>query len=143
MPSKFETEIAVRPSDIDANRHVHNTVYFDYVLAARYDQMKRCYKMPMDEFERLGYSWVVRSATIEHKRPLGLGDVAIVRTWVEGIGDRHYGRRAGSLVTIGFEIDNKATGKKTARGTIIYVMVDASTGKPVEIPDFVIERYSV
>ena len=143
MPKKFETELIVRPSDIDANRHVHNTVYFDYVLAARYDQMKRCYKMPMSEFDRLGYSWVIRSAFIEHKRPLSLGDTAVVRTWVEGIGDKLGGRRARSLVTIGFEIDNKATGKRAAHGAIVYVMVDVESGKPVEIPDFVIERYSV
>ncbi len=143
MPTKFETEITVRPSDIDANRHVHNTVYFDYVLAARYDQMKRCYKMPMDEFDRRGWSWVVRSASIEHKRPLALGDTAVVRTWVEGIGDRAGGKRARSLVTIGFEIDNKQSGKLAARGTITYVMVDVATGRPVEIPDFVIERYSI
>lgn len=143
MPSKFETELDVRPSDIDANRHVHNTVYFDYVLAARYDQMKRCYKMPMSEFERLGYSWVVRSANIEHKRPLTLGHTAVVRTWVEGIGDKLGGKRSRSLVTIGFEIDNKASGKRAAQGVIVYVMVDAAAGKPVEIPDFVIERYSI
>jgi YbgC/YbaW family acyl-CoA thioester hydrolase len=143
VPTKFETEIVVRPSDIDANRHVHNTVYFDYVLFARYDQMKRCYKMPMDEFDRLGYSWVIRSAFIEHKRPLLLGDTAIVRTWVEGVGDKHGGRRGRSLVTIGFEIDNASAGKRVADGSIVYVLVEAATGKPVDIPDYVIEHYSI
>lgn len=43
MKTKFNTEIIVRPSDIDINRHVHQSVYMDYVLFARYDQMKRCY----------------------------------------------------------------------------------------------------
>ena len=40
--SRFETELQVRPDDIDMNQHVHNSRYFDYVLAARYDQMARC-----------------------------------------------------------------------------------------------------
>ncbi len=52
LRSKFESEMQVRPDDIDMNRHVHNSRYFDYVLAARYDQMARCYGMPMEEFLR-------------------------------------------------------------------------------------------
>ncbi len=52
--SKFETELQVRPDDIDMNQHVHNTRYLDYVLAARYDLMERCYKMNMAEFIALG-----------------------------------------------------------------------------------------
>ena len=46
LRSRFETEMPVRPDDIDMNQHVHNSRYFDYVLAARYDQMARCYRMP-------------------------------------------------------------------------------------------------
>ena len=51
MPYKrFDTEMMVRPDDIDMNNHVHNSKYLDYVLFARYDQMGRCYGMSMDEF---------------------------------------------------------------------------------------------
>ncbi len=50
MTTKFDTEITVRPNEIDINRHVHQSVYLDYILFARYDQMKRCYKMSMEEF---------------------------------------------------------------------------------------------
>ena len=60
LRSKFESEMQVRPDDIDMNRHVHNSRYFDYVLAARYDQMARCYGMPMEEFIRHGFGWVVK-----------------------------------------------------------------------------------
>ena len=45
--SKFTTEMQVRPDDIDMNRHVHSSRYLDYVFAARFDQMERCYKMSM------------------------------------------------------------------------------------------------
>ena len=45
--STFETEFRVRPDDIDMFQHVHNSKYFDYVLAARYDQMERCYGVAM------------------------------------------------------------------------------------------------
>src|SRR3954466_1518899 len=83
--TKFETELQVRPDDIDMNQHVHASRYFDYVLAARYDQMARCYKMPMSDFLKLGLGWFVRSSHIDYKRPLGMGDSFLVRTWVEEI----------------------------------------------------------
>ena len=52
--AKFETELAVRPDDIDLYQHVHSTRYLDYVLAARFDQMERCYGLSMQEFARRG-----------------------------------------------------------------------------------------
>jgi len=47
MYSTFETEIIVRPDDIDMNNHVHYSKYLDYLLAARYEQMHKDYKMTM------------------------------------------------------------------------------------------------
>lgn len=72
----------VRPDDMDMNQHVHSSRYMDYVLAARYDQMARCYQMPMEEFLALGFGWFVRTAHVEYKRPLGLGELFKVRTRV-------------------------------------------------------------
>ena len=63
--STFESELQVRPDDIDMNGHVHNSKYLDYVLAARFDQMERCYKMSMGEFLERGLSWYVRAAYIK------------------------------------------------------------------------------
>ena len=63
--SKFTSELQVRPDDIDMNQHVHSSRYMDYVLAARFDQMERCYKMSMQSFLDLGYSWVIRTSHIE------------------------------------------------------------------------------
>jgi len=53
--TKFETSLQVRPDDMDMNQHVHASRYLDYVLAARYDQMERCYQMTVleDDFQRL------------------------------------------------------------------------------------------
>src|ERR1041385_6364448 len=80
--SKFETDLQVRPDDIDMNQHVHASRYYDDVLAARYDQMARCYKMSLEEFSQAGYAWFVRTAHVDYKR-LGLGDWFTVRTWIE------------------------------------------------------------
>ena len=133
--AKFETEMPVRPDDIDMNQHVHNTRYFDYVLAARYDQMARCYKMPMEEFIQHGFGWVVRTAHVEYKRPLGLGDWMIVRTWIDAI------VRDG--VTVQFQILRKTTGKLCCDGYFAYTMVSLATGRAEPIPAWIRDRYAI
>src|SRR5579862_6587646 len=101
--SKFETDMQVRPDDLDMNKHVHGSRYFDYVLAARYDQMARCYKMSLEEFIEAGYAWFVRTAHVDYKRPLGLGEWFTVRTWVEEI--------LKESVRVRFEVLKKTNGK--------------------------------
>jgi acyl-CoA thioesterase FadM len=71
--SKFETELAVRPDDIDLYQHVHSTRYLDYVLAARFEQMDKHYGMSMQAFAARGLGWWMTEAKIHYKRPLGLG----------------------------------------------------------------------
>jgi YbgC/YbaW family acyl-CoA thioester hydrolase len=133
--SRFETVLHVRPDDIDMNRHVHNSHYFDYVLAARYDQMARCYKMSMEEFAENGFGWVVNTAHLHFKRPLRLGDSMVVTTWVETIGK--------SSVKVQFTIKNQATGKLCTDGWFDYTMVSLTTGRAAAIPDWIMARYSV
>ncbi|HLX13124.1 MAG TPA: acyl-CoA thioesterase [Bacteroidota bacterium] len=133
--SKFETELRIRPDDIDMNNHVHNSHYLDYVLAARYDQMTRCYKMSMDEFVARGFAWVVKSCHIEYKRALVLSDTIIVRTWVD--------RMEKTGVVVRFEIVKKESGKLASDGVFEYTMISSSSGRPAEIPEDVIQKYSV
>ncbi|MGA7161740.1 MAG: acyl-CoA thioesterase [Bacteroidota bacterium] len=133
--TKFETELQVRPDDIDMNQHVHNTRYLDYVLAARYDQMEHCYKMSMKEFVTLGYSWVVNTTHVEHKRPLGLGEKIIVRTWVEEV--------FKDGVKVRFEILKKENNKLSSDGYVQYTMVNQKTGRAEIIPEWIVAKYSV
>lgn len=133
--STFETAMQVRPDDIDMNRHVHNSRYFDYVLAARYDQMERCYGMPMEEFLKLGYGWVVRVAHVEYRRPLGLGDRFVVRTRIEEI------ERTG--VRVVFEILREDNRKLCCDGHFDYTMVSLESGRAAEIPEWIVRNYSI
>ncbi len=135
MHTKFDSEIIVRPSEIDVNRHVHQSVYLDYVLFARWDQMKRCYKMSMEEFFKRGYSWATKSTYFEFNKPLYLGDTIIVRTWIEDVKQKS--------VKVGFQILKKGTEKIAAEGYFVYVLINAKTGKPENIPEDIIKIYSV
>ncbi len=131
----FETELQVRPDDIDMNQHVHGSRYFDYVLAARYDQMERCYHMSMDEFLKAGYGWVIRTAHIDYKRPLLMGERFTVRTWVEEL------HRDG--VTVSFQIRRKSDGKLSCDGHFLYTMVSIASGRAEVIPEWIVAKYAV
>ena len=135
MYSIFESEIMIRPDDIDMNNHVHNTKYLDYVLAARYDQMNKNYKMPMNEFHENDFNWVISTSHIEYKRALSLNDQIVVRTQIDSVN--------GAQSKVNFWIVKKENGKVAAEGFLIYTMISIKSGKPIRIPDFIIERYSV
>ena len=133
--TKFETEMQVRPDDMDMNQHVHGSRYMDYVLAARYDQMARCYQMAMEKFIALGFGWFVRTAHLEYKRPLGLGDRFIVRTWVAEV--------FKDGVRVQFEILKQPTGKLACDGHFHYTMVNIKTARSETIPAWIVAKYSI
>lgn len=133
--STFETEIIVRPDDIDMNNHVHNSKYLDYVQTARYIQMRDNYKFPMEEYLERGYNWYASTAHIEYKRSLKFGDVALVRTQIK--------EWDGAQVTVNFWILNKQTNKIAAEGYLVYTLISISSGRPVRIPEDITERHNI
>lgn len=133
--SRFSSELQVRPDDIDMNQHVHNSRYFDYVLAARYLQMEEHYKFPMEEFLKNNYGWVVSKATIEFKRPLGLGDHFTVETGIHEMLPKG--------CTVSFSITSRKTGKLCCDGIFHYTMINTQTGRSEVIPAWIIEKYSI
>ncbi len=132
--TRFETEIQVRPDDLDMNRHVHSSRYIDFVLAARFDQMSRCYGMAMEEFTKLGFGWVIKTSYVEFKRPLGIEKI-VVRTWVDEI--------RASDVKVHFEIDRVSSGKRSADGWFLYTMVSLENGRATPIPDWISAKYAI
>ena len=133
--ARFETELQVRPDDIDMYQHVHSSRYMDYVLAARFEQMERCYKMPMAEFQKHGFGWYMAATHLNFRRSLGLGDRFVVRTWIEKftiIGLR-----------VQFEIDRKDDARRSCDGWCDYVMISLETARPVRIPEWILQKYSI
>lgn len=132
--ARFETELTVRLDDIDMNNHVHTSKYFDYYLAARFDQMERCYKMSMDEFLKNGWTWFVKSVRIDFKRPLKIKERILVRTWLESFG--------GTDVNVAFQIIRKESMKIAAEGTATNTLISLRSGRSTTIPEWVIQRYA-
>jgi acyl-CoA thioester hydrolase/thioesterase-3 len=131
---RFESDVIIRPDDIDMNNHVHVTKYIDYYLSARYDQMERCYKMSMDEFIKRGWTWFIKSVEIDYKRQLKLGDGIVVRTWIDSF--------SGADVKIRFQILKKTGMKVAAEGHVINTLVSIETGRSAEIPEWIIQQYA-
>lgn len=134
--SKFESEMQVRPDDIDLFQHVHSSRYMDYVLAARYEQMARCYGMSWEEFIQRGLGWYLTATTMNFLRPLGLGDRFIVRTWIEEF-------LADDGVRVRFEIEKQETGKRCFNGHADYKLVNLAVNRAVRIPEDIKARYSI
>jgi YbgC/YbaW family acyl-CoA thioester hydrolase len=133
--STFESEVTVRPDDIDMNNHVHNARYLDYVLAARYEQMHRFYGMSMEKFIERGLGWVVNTCFIQYKRPLTMGETIIVRTGIGDVGSTH--------AKVDFQIFKKSNGKLSADGYFDYTLINTTTGRAEKLPQDVIEMYSI
>lgn len=133
--SIFESELNVRPDDIDMFNHVHNSKYLDYVLAARYEQMDKFYGMSWEDFAKQGYGWVVTKVTIAFKRPLIMGDVMLIRTGIVEMNEKG--------CTVQFEIVNKKTNKVASDGTFDYVMIDLSTQRSAKVSEEMIKAYSI
>jgi acyl-CoA thioester hydrolase/thioesterase-3 len=135
MPYKrFDSELLVRPDDIDMNNHLHASKYLDYVLAARYDQMGRCYGMPMEEFLMKGMNWYQKAFHIEFKREINLTDRVIVQTWLDSF--------EKADVKVGFQIFKKEPRKVAAEGYFISTMIDMKSGRALAIPQEIIEHYT-
>lgn len=131
----FETELSVRPDDLDLFQHVHSTRYLDYVLAARFDQMKRFYGMSMEEFLNRGLGWVVRRSFIEYKRPLKMGDRMTVRTRIEEF--------FKDGVKVWFEILRLPDRKQSCHGWCDYTLVSLVTSRALTLPEEVAKKYSI
>jgi acyl-CoA thioester hydrolase/thioesterase-3 len=135
MTSRFTSEIPVRPDDIDMFQHVHNSRYLDYIQAARYDQMVRCYKMSMEEFMIMGYGFVVKKAELNFKRALIMGDMMLISTQVKEFN--------GSDITVEFEIVNKKNEKISCDGIMLYTMMNLKTGRSEKVPEEIQTKFSI
>lgn len=125
----------VRPDDIDMYQHVHSSRYMDYVLAARFDQMERCYHMPMAEFQKRGYGWFMAATQMNFRRPLGLGDRFIVRTWIEKftlIG-----------VKVQFQIVLLPDKQPSCDGWFDYVLISLETARAARLPADIRAKYAI
>lgn len=133
--TRFTSQLEVRPDDIDMFQHVHSSRYLDYVLAARFEQMARDYGMGMNQFLEIGLAWFQRSAHLDFKRPLRLGDRFAVTTWIDAM--------QRDTVRVRFEIRRADNQKICCDGACDYTLVTIATGRAEPIPDWIAQKYAI
>ena len=120
--------------DIDANGHVNNIVYLQWMqdAAIAHSDALGCTALT----SAAGCCWVARSHHIEYLRPAYAGDRIAVITWIVDATRKSSSVRRYKMV-------RDADGAVLATGETLWVFVDMQTGRPRSIPPEVIGCFEV
>jgi acyl-CoA thioester hydrolase len=123
--------IVVGRKALDENGHVNNVQYVQWMQDAAIEHSERvgCTRLTREA----GATWVARSHTIEYLRPAFQDERITVLTWVTNW------RKVRSVRKYRFVRD--ADGALLARGETDWVFVDATTGRPRNIPEEMAEVF--
>ena len=124
-PAAYCEKIIVPPSAIDANGHVNNVVFIQWMQ----DVATRHFQSVIDgpRWRAMEAAWVARSHHVEYLAPAFVGESLEVRTWVENFSRVRSLRRYEFLRADGFKL--------LVRGETDWVLVNLRSGKPCSIPD--------
>jgi acyl-CoA thioester hydrolase len=125
MAAVYEHPIDVPALAIDANGHVNNVQYVQWMQDAAVAHFTEAGGTPI--MQAHAATWVVRSHQIEYLRPAVADDRILVRTWVEDF------RRVMSLRR--YEFLRAADRTMLAKGQTEWVFIDTATGRPKSIPE--------
>jgi acyl-CoA thioester hydrolase len=120
--------IPIRWGDMDAMRHVNNTIYFRYMEQARItwiDGMR-------ESLQAEGAGTVVASTGCNFRKPLTYPGTVEVRVYS--------GRVGGSSVTTLYELRMAGEEAIYADGEAIVVWINMASGKAVRVPLAIRER---
>ena len=117
-------QIAVRWSDMDANGHVNNALYFTYFEQARIDWLERVGMQDTAE----GEGPVVVQTSCNFTRPIPYPEKLEVRVY-GGVPGRTSFRTYYDIV------GSRGEGVKYADGEAVMVWVDRTSGKSCTLPD--------
>jgi acyl-CoA thioester hydrolase len=81
-----EEHFAVRWSDLDANRHVRNTVFSEFATHTRF-RLLASHGFDQASFERLRFGPVMLREEIRYRRELAFGDQVVVNVVIAGLSD--------------------------------------------------------
>jgi acyl-CoA thioester hydrolase len=116
---------------VDANRHLNNVVYVQWMQEAAIGHAEACGGAQLAR--ELGGSWFVRMHRIEYLKPAFLNDEITVQTWVANW------RKVRSLRRYRFMRNETLL----AEGETDWVFVDASTGRPKPITEQIVSAFGI
>jgi len=116
----------VRYWDTDANAHVFNTRYLVYVDDALTDYFDAI-GLSFTEHEAAGYLLVLAHTEIDYRGEAVVGDLLATSIHVERVGN--------TSITFGFKIVEEGVDRTVAIGKEVYVVIDATTRRPMTVPE--------
>jgi acyl-CoA thioester hydrolase len=127
QPTIFTKTIIIPASVIDENGHVNNVTYVQWMQDIAVEHYATAGGVTA---QGQNATWVVHEHKVEYLRPAFAGEKIEIRTWVEDA------RRVRSLRK--YEFVRVSDSGLLVRGETDWVFVDASTGRPLPIPETVI-----
>ena len=134
MPAVYEHPHTVRPDEIDAQGHVGNVHYVNWMQAAAVAHSSAQGWTP-ERYQDAGAGWVVRSHFIEYLQPAYEGEQVIVRTWVADM------KKVTSMRK--YRILRPADGAVLARAETDWAFISRETGGPRRIPPELAQSFEV
>ncbi|MBN9611590.1 MAG: acyl-CoA thioesterase [Actinobacteria bacterium] len=115
---RFETEVRVRWSDLDAFGHVNNARTLTLLEEARVDWL---FIAAADHgVDKLTDGIVVARVAVDYRRAIGFGPPVTVSMWVSALGS--------ASVTIDYDV--RADGRTAVLASTVLVPVDPATFRP-------------
>jgi len=117
-------EIKIKGYHLDLFGRVSNQRFLDFLEDARWNYLDTI-GLNYDEFAKRGVFLAVVNINVNFRAPSFLGDVLIIETVVDRIGNRS--------ITVKHKMYNKKTQQIILDAEVVYVIVDLATGKSIPI----------
>ncbi len=127
-------EIVVPADAIDANGHVNNVQYVQWMQDAALAH-SAALGWPSARYAALNRTWIIRSHTIEYFHSAYEGELIWVQTWVATF------QRIKSLRKFRFFRPSDET--VLAKASTLFIFCDTVSGKPATIPPEVVQDYPI
>ena len=132
MSKIFTRTFRVRWGELDASGTVSPANYLRYLMETAWD-WGDAVGLGVNDSQTLDLFWVIRETEIRFLRPLRHYDVFDFTIWLV-----NWQRVRGTRC---FELKRKEDGNVIAQGTQQVVCMDSKTGRPVSLPEDVIDRF--
>lgn len=132
MSKIFTCTFRVRWGELDASGTVSPANYLRYLMETAWD-WGDAVGLGVNDSQTLNLFWVIRETELRFLRPLHHHDVFDFTIWLV-----NWQRVRGTRC---FELKLKENGEVIAQGTQQVVCMDSKTGRPVSLPDDVIDRF--
>jgi len=120
------TEIKVRGYHLDVFGHVNNARYLEFLEEARWTYLEQM-GISFDSFARKGISLAVVNININYRAPSVLGDVLVIETTLNKIGNRS--------IVLNQVVHKKHDNKRVIDAEVTFVIIDLATGRAIQIDD--------